>query len=237
MLGGDALDRHRHDLPGALLALLAGLLLDLAHRAHRVALGLVHDLLGQGVLRLLDRHLRDALELPARLGPGPVDVLTHRLELAGDPLEILLALVGVREAALGLVLPLGQAILVPAELLAPDPEVLLGLLAHARDLVADLRERVPDLGLGLVLGVRDELRRPDLGGVDALGHEHAPSDEPDDHPHDQSDHRRHDRHAHRPRLPFISKRKAEQKAGSASLGFERKAGDARPAAGSTYTLV
>ena len=38
-------------------------------------------------------------------------------------------------------------------------------------------------------------------------------------------------------LASLISKQAEQKAGSASLGFERKAGDTRPRAGSTYALV
>ena len=44
LLGGDPLDRDGDDLAGALLALLAGPLLESRDLAHRVAFGVLHDL-------------------------------------------------------------------------------------------------------------------------------------------------------------------------------------------------
>src|SRR5581483_6884054 len=165
LLRRDPLDRDRDDLAGALLALLPRPLLDLAHRGHRLALGVVDDLAHERLLGLLRGHPRDGLELRPMLLRRLLELLADALELLVPVVELLRAPLDLRELALEVLLPLTDPLLLPLDLLAPCADLLLRVSAHAPDLLLDLDEGLADDLLRLLLGVEHDPLRPCLGAL------------------------------------------------------------------------
>src|SRR4029077_10882695 len=106
LVGGDALDRLRDDLPGAPLALVASAKFGLPHLAGNLVAQLLLDLRHQDSRSLLARHVRDALKLLLLLAIGLLELrpdLVERLlpvaeltlataEVLGLPIEVLFLL-------------------------------------------------------------------------------------------------------------------------------------------------
>jgi hypothetical protein len=125
LLGGDALDRDRHDLARALLPLLARALLDLAHRGHRLALGLVDHLRAERLLGLGRREPRDPLERGAMLDRRVLELLAHQRELSVPIIQLLRTPVRLVDLAFDHQLLLGEALLLALDLVPPGANVLL----------------------------------------------------------------------------------------------------------------
>jgi hypothetical protein len=165
LLGGHPLDGERDDLPGALVTLGPGLVLDVPDDERRFPLGLVLDDGDQLGLGLLRGEARDPLQLPAARGFGP-------FQLGGTPVEILLALVEPVSAVLDApellveaLLAVGQAHLAAFQVAAQLPHLVL----DRADLLLDLTAALGGL-LGLVPCPAEDPRRLRLGaGQDVLG--------------------------------------------------------------------
>ena len=76
-----------------------------------------------------------------------------------------------RDLRFGRFLPLGQTFLEPLGLVPPQPDVLFGLLAHGRDLLLDLDEGLPNLGLRLQFGVGHQPGRASFRGIHSPGNQ------------------------------------------------------------------
>ena len=196
LLGGDPLDRDRHDLAGALLALLAGALLDLAHRGHRLALGLVDDLRAERLLGLGRREPRDLLERGPVLRRRVLELLADQRELAVAIVQLLGPPVGLVDLAVDGSLLLRQAFLLALDLVAPGPDVLLGLAPERADLVLRLDQGLARQAFGLALGLQDHLLGSALGALGLRPGHRLADDEADrdaerqgDHPNDHRYHR------------------------------------------------
>src|SRR3954454_8496707 len=113
----DALDRDRHDLARPLLVLLAGLLLEVSDGRHRVALRFLHDLTDKRFLRLLRRHVRDALETLAVLLRGVFELHPDRGEALRPGVEFSSEALELPRPAFERLLPLRDRSLTPLDLL------------------------------------------------------------------------------------------------------------------------
>ena len=134
-LGGDPLHRDRDDLAGPLVAFLAGRGLDVPDDRHGVPLGLVLDLLDQGLLGVLGGHAGDPLELATGPLGDLVDLLPGRGELGFLRLDRLLSAVEADRSLIEGRLPLGDAVFLLVDLDPAGLEVRLGLGAHLEDFV------------------------------------------------------------------------------------------------------
>src|SRR3990172_9827309 len=125
LLRRDTLDRDRHDLPGALLALLAGALLDLAYGRHRLALRLIDDLPTERLAGLLSRHLCDPLERRPMLGRRLLELLAHEPQPLVTVVQLLGSFVRLVELDIDRALLLRQTLLLALDLLPPGPQLHL----------------------------------------------------------------------------------------------------------------
>jgi hypothetical protein len=102
------LDGNGDDLPGPLLALFPGPLLQLPHGGQSLPLGLVDQLAHERVLGLLGRHPSHLLQLTTVLVGQPVQVLLPPVELVLDVREAPLGLLQLSQLRVDLLLSLGE---------------------------------------------------------------------------------------------------------------------------------
>src|SRR5918999_5285529 len=176
LLARHALDRQRHDLAGAFVALLPGLGFDLARDEGGLALGLVLHEGDQFVFRLVGGQLRGPLQDFATLLIDPIELFFVLLEALLKVGEFARPLFEAAYLGVEPLLALGQPGFASLQILAERLDVILerpGLFfylgAGGPRRVARLPFRVAADLLGLGLGPRPDLVGVVLGGIELLG--------------------------------------------------------------------
>jgi hypothetical protein len=188
------LDRDRHDLARAFLALFPGALLDLADLGHGCPLGVVDQLPEQLVSRLRRGHARDRFETSPLLLRGLLEPLAHLLQGAIPLVQLAPPFVELPGPAAQLVLGLGDTSLQARDLVAAGLHVVLGVAADLGGVLLGLLERTAEGLRGLLLrghelpiGLDDLLLCVAFEGVRARSRDVGADQEPGSDAHDQGD--------------------------------------------------
>src|SRR5450830_775125 len=204
VVGGGALDGQREDVAGAAVGFAARLFLDLADQLGNLVARLVLRLLEQHVLGLRRAEPGDALELDHGLVVGDLQLVGDALGLGVAVAQRLLATVLLRGARVDLLVALQQALLGLAYLFAPAAQLGLDLAAHLVHFLFRLEPSFLDDGLGLTLGVAQQLLGFALRPGQLARSEIAADQVPRDHAHCQPHQPHHDVHGNHHLSPIPS---------------------------------
>src|SRR5665647_3374676 len=188
----------------AAVGFAARLFLDLADELGHVVARLVLRLLEQHVLGLRRAEPRDALELDHGLVVGDLQPVGDALGLGVAVAQRLLATVLLRGARVDLLVALQQALLGLDYLFAPAAQLGLDLAAHLVHFLFRLEPSFLDDGLGLTLGVAQQLLGFALRPGQLARGEIAADQIPRDHAHCQPHQPHHDVHGNHHLSPIPS---------------------------------